>query len=70
MTLSDEGIFVASVAVLFWNEHADTDHLTLGLGLQWTMQVDWIIEALYCARTKPHWDQLGEDVLSVATQPD
>ena len=45
------------------------DHLTLSLG---TMDnpggLD--IEVVIFERDKPHWDQLGEDVVSFVTQPD
>lgn len=45
------------------------DHLTLTLG---TMDdTDGLnIEVVIFERDKPHWDQLGKDVVSFGTQPD
>jgi hypothetical protein len=45
------------------------DHLTLSLG---TMDdaTGLDIEVVIFERDRPHWDQLGEDVVSFATQPD
>lgn len=45
------------------------DHITLTLG---TMDdADGLaVEVVVFERDKPHWDQLGKDVVSFATQPD
>lgn len=45
------------------------DHLTLSLG---TMDdaSGLAVEVVIFERDKPHWDQLGQDVVSFATQPD
>lgn len=45
------------------------DHLTLSLG---TMDdaTDLKVEVVIFERDKPHWDELGEKVVSFATQPD
>ncbi len=45
------------------------NHLTLSLG---TMDdaTGLDIEVVIFERDKPHWDQLGEDVVSFTTQPD
>jgi hypothetical protein len=45
------------------------DHLTLALG---TMDdaSGLKIEVVIFERDKPHWDQLGEEVISFRTQPD
>ncbi len=45
------------------------DHLTLSLGtMDDASGLD--IEVVIFERDKPHWDRLGEDVVSFATQPD
>ncbi|MEP5728462.1 MAG: GFA family protein [Sulfitobacter sp.] len=45
------------------------DHLTLSLGsMDDARGLD--IEVVIFERDKPHWDRLGEDVVSFATQPD
>lgn len=45
------------------------DHLTIALGTMDDAN-GLHIEVVIFARDKPHWDQLGEDVISFATQPD
>ena len=46
-----------------------TDHLTLGLGTMDDAEgLD--IKVVIFQRDKQHWDQLGRDVISFATQPD
>lgn len=45
------------------------DHLTLSLGtMDDASGLD--VEVVIFERDKPHWDQLGQDVVSFATQPD
>ncbi len=45
------------------------DHLTLSLGtMDDASGLD--IEVVIFQRDKPHWDRLGEEVVSFATQPD
>lgn len=45
------------------------DHLTLSLGtMDQTNALE--VEVVIFERDKPHWDHLGEDVVSFATQPD
>lgn len=45
------------------------DHLTLTLGTMDNAS-DLDVEVVIFERDKPHWDQLGRDVVSFATQPD
>jgi len=46
-----------------------SDHLTLTLGtMDDANELD--VEVVIFEREKPHWDQLGKDVVSFATQPD
>ncbi|MDE4061044.1 MAG: GFA family protein [Pseudophaeobacter sp. bin_em_oilr2.035] len=45
------------------------DHLTLSLGTMDDAE-GLEIEVVVFARDRPHWDQLGPDVLSFAGQPD
>ncbi len=45
------------------------DHLTLSLGTMDDAR-GLEVEVVIFERDKPHWDQLGEDVVSFATQPD
>ena len=45
------------------------DHLTLSLGtMDDASGLD--VEVVIFERDRPHWDQLGKDVVSFATQPD
>ena len=45
------------------------DHLTLSLGT-FDDSSGLNVEVVIFERDKPHWDQLGEEVVSFATQPD
>lgn len=45
------------------------DHVTLSLGTMDDAR-GLTIEVVIFARDKPHWDQLGDAVMSFATQPD
>lgn len=45
------------------------DHLTLSLGtMDDASELD--VEVVIFERDRPHWDRLGEDAVSFATQPD
>ncbi|WP_370739212.1 GFA family protein [Roseisalinus antarcticus] len=45
------------------------DHLTLSLGTM-DQATGLDVEVVIFERDKPHWDRVGEDVVSCATQPD
>jgi len=62
--------FCASCGSPIYGTNSRTpDHLTLSLGtMDNTDGLD--VEVVIFERDKPHWDQLGEDVVSFTTQPD
>ncbi|WP_439155316.1 GFA family protein [Yoonia sp.] len=72
---SDKGAMVTKVfcahcgSPIYSSNTRMPDHLTLSLGtIDDATGLD--IEVVIFERDRPHWDQLGEDVVSFATQPD
>lgn len=73
--LSDKGskvtkVFCANCGSPIYGENTRMpDHLTLSLGtMDNASGLD--VEVVIFERDKPHWDQLGENVVSFAAQPD
>jgi hypothetical protein len=54
---------------IFGKNTRTPDHVTLSLGTMDDAN-GLEIEVVIFERDRPHWDQLGEDVMSFATQPD